>query len=93
MSILPESVSKCPRLKVLRLEENCLEISAFTPQILKHSQIALLAIEGNVFDVKQFNNREGYDEVMFVPLKLGIEQIHEDFYLYRVISLNWKKIL
>jgi hypothetical protein len=46
------------------LEENCLEISAFTPQILKHSQIALLAIEGNVFDVKQFNNREGYDEVM-----------------------------
>ena len=64
VSILPESVSKCPRLKVLRLEENCLEISAFTPQILKHSQIALLAIEGNVFDVKQFNNREGYDEYM-----------------------------
>lgn len=77
VSILPESVSRCPRLKVLRLEENCLEISAFTPQILKHSQIALLAIEGNVFDVKQFNNREGYDEVKFVPLRLGVEQIHE----------------
>ncbi|XP_063427830.1 leucine-rich repeat-containing protein 57-like [Mytilus trossulus] len=64
VSVLPESVAKCPRLKVLRLEENCLEISAFTPQIMKHSQIALLAIEGNVFDFKQFNNLDGYEEYM-----------------------------
>ena len=63
ISALPGSVAKCPRLKVLRLEENCLEISAFTPEIMKHSKIALLAIEGNVFDVKQFNNLDGYDEV------------------------------
>ena len=51
---------------MLRLEENCLEISAFTPQIMKHSQIALLAVAGNVFDVKQFNDLDGYDEVLLI---------------------------
>lgn len=50
---------------MLRLEENCLEITALTPKIMKESQIALLAVEGNVFDMKKFNNVEGYDEVQF----------------------------
>lgn len=65
ISSLPESISEWPRLKVLRLEENCLEITALTPKIMKESQIALLAVEGNVFDMKKFNNVEGYDEVQF----------------------------
>ena len=63
ISTLPESIASWPRLKVLRLEENCLEISALTPRIMKESKIALLAIEGNVFDMKLFNNIDGYDEV------------------------------
>jgi len=50
---------------VLRLEENCLEITALTPKIMKESPIALLAVEGNVFDMKKFNNLDGYDEVRF----------------------------
>ncbi|XP_069118206.1 leucine-rich repeat-containing protein 57-like [Argopecten irradians] len=64
ISGLPESLTLCPRLKVLRVEENCLEISAFSPRIMKESNIALLAVEGNVFDMKAFNNLDGYDEYM-----------------------------
>ena len=63
MSSLPENLAGCPRLKVLRLEENCLHISAFTPRIMKESQISLFAVEGNVFDMKTFHNVEGYDKV------------------------------
>ncbi|KAH3859357.1 leucine-rich repeat-containing protein 57-like [Dreissena polymorpha] len=62
MSSLPDCIADWPRLKVLRLEENCLEIRALTPRIMKQSKIALLAVEGNVFDMKLFNNLEGYDE-------------------------------
>ncbi|KAI8788690.1 leucine-rich repeat-containing protein 57-like isoform X1 [Biomphalaria glabrata] len=61
---LPESIAKCPRLKVLRLEENCLEISAFTPEIMKTSKISLFAVEGNMFDMKLFHQLDGYDEYM-----------------------------
>ncbi|XP_048735035.1 leucine-rich repeat-containing protein 57-like [Ostrea edulis] len=64
ISRLSESISQCPRLKVLRLEENCLDVSAFTPKVLKESKIALFSIEGNVFDMKTFHNLEGYEEYM-----------------------------
>lgn len=64
VSTLPEGLAECPRLKVLRLEENCLDITAFTPNIMKNSQVALFAIEGNVFDMKQFYNLTGYEEYM-----------------------------
>lgn len=64
ISTLPECIAEWPRLKVLRLEENCLEITALTPKIMKQSQISLLAVEGNVFDTKMFNNIEGYEDYM-----------------------------
>ncbi|XP_045186895.2 leucine-rich repeat-containing protein 57-like [Mercenaria mercenaria] len=64
ISTLPDCIAEWPRLKVLRLEENCLEITALTPRIMKESQISLLAVEGNVFDMKKFNNLEGYDNYM-----------------------------
>ena len=60
---MSECVAECPRLKVLRLEENCLEITALSPKIMKASQISLLAVDGNVFDMKQFHGLEGYEEV------------------------------
>ncbi|XP_057304115.1 leucine-rich repeat-containing protein 57-like [Hydractinia symbiolongicarpus] len=59
---LNESISECPRLKVLRIEENCLPLSAMTENILKNSQIAVLAFEGNMFDMKQLQEVEGYNE-------------------------------
>ncbi|KAI0220385.1 Leucine-rich repeat-containing protein 57 [Lamellibrachia satsuma] len=64
ISRLSEEVGDCPRLKVLRLEENCLEVMSFTPRIMKHSNISLLAIEGNVFEMKAFHQQDGYDEYM-----------------------------
>lgn len=64
VSNLPEGVARCSRLKVLRLEENCLQITAFSPRIMKDSQISLFAIEGNVFDMKAFHNLEGYEQYM-----------------------------
>ena len=63
MSHLPNSIAQCQRLKVLRLEENCLDISAFTEDIMKNSKISLFAVEGNMFSTKAFNQLEGYDEV------------------------------
>ena len=48
---------------MLRLEENCLELSSLTPKVLKESKISLLAVEGNVFDMKAFHDVDGYDEV------------------------------
>jgi hypothetical protein len=61
---------------VLRLEENCVEIPAFTPKIMKQSTISLFAIEGNLFDMKAFHQLAGYDEVsisvcLFSGLALG----------------------
>ena len=48
------------RLKVLRIEENCLE-KIPTP-ILKESKIAVLYTAGNLFTEKELQNFEGYDE-------------------------------
>lgn len=50
---------------MLRLEENCIEKVMITPKILKHSQIALLALDGNLFPAKDFPHLEGYEEVSF----------------------------
>ncbi|XP_062863170.1 leucine-rich repeat-containing protein 57 isoform X2 [Trichomycterus rosablanca] len=48
-TVAPE-VSGCPRLKVLRLEENCLELSSIPSSILTASKVALLSVEGNLFE-------------------------------------------
>lgn len=64
ISSVSEKVAKCPRLKVLRLEENCLPLHAIPTAILRESQISLLALEGNLFEMKEFHNLEGYDKYM-----------------------------
>ena len=63
LSHLPVSLSKCPRLKVLRVEENCLVIDAISTDILKHSQISVLAVDGNLFQMRELHDKEGYDAV------------------------------
>lgn len=57
-------VSKCPRLKVLRLEQNCLELKAIPDDLLVNSNVALISIEGNLFTQKQFALMNGYDQYM-----------------------------
>ncbi|XP_076022119.1 leucine-rich repeat-containing protein 57 [Genypterus blacodes] len=64
ISILSAEVSLCPRLKVLRLEENCLELSSIPLSVLTNSQVSLLSVEGNLFEVKNMRDLDGYDKYM-----------------------------
>ncbi|XP_035023688.1 leucine-rich repeat-containing protein 57 isoform X1 [Hippoglossus stenolepis] len=63
ISMLSAEVSLCPRLKVLRLEENCLELSSIPLSILTDSQVSLFSLEGNLFEVKNLRDLDGYDKV------------------------------
>ncbi|XP_034534720.1 leucine-rich repeat-containing protein 57 [Notolabrus celidotus] len=64
ISVLSAEVARCPRLKVLRLEENCLELSAIPDCILKDSQVSLITVEGNLFEGKSLRDLDGYDKYM-----------------------------
>ncbi|CAH2329790.1 leucine-rich repeat-containing 57 [Pelobates cultripes] len=64
ISQISVQISHCPRLKVLRLEENCLELSMLPQSILSDSQISLLAVEGNLFEIKKLRDLEGYEKYM-----------------------------
>uniref|UniRef100_A0A673B2M3 Disease resistance R13L4/SHOC-2-like LRR domain-containing protein n=1 Tax=Sphaeramia orbicularis TaxID=375764 RepID=A0A673B2M3_9TELE len=64
ISSLSVGVSRCPRLKVLRLEENCLELASVPVSILADSQVSLFSVEGNLFEVKKLRDLEGYDKYM-----------------------------
>ncbi|XP_063983976.1 leucine-rich repeat-containing protein 57 [Diachasmimorpha longicaudata] len=64
VSVLSEKIAECPRLKILRLEENCLQLNAIPPRILKDSKISNIALEGNLFENKQIAHLEGYDQYM-----------------------------
>ncbi|KAG8126117.1 hypothetical protein E2320_021368 [Naja naja] len=63
ISQISSQISRCPRLKVLRLEENCLELSVLPQSILSDSQISLLAAEGNLFEIKKLRELDGYDKI------------------------------
>jgi len=62
-SIAPE-ISQCPRLKTLRLEENCLALDTIPTTLLADSGVSLLALEGNLFDIKKLDDLEGYGKYM-----------------------------
>eukprot|EP00092_Neocalanus_flemingeri_P018412 GFUD01019926.1.p1 GENE.GFUD01019926.1~~GFUD01019926.1.p1 ORF type:complete len:241 (-),score=64.16 GFUD01019926.1:339-1061(-) len=64
ISHLAKEVSKCPRLKTLRLEENCLALDSIPTALLTESGVSLLALEGNLFDVKKLDEVEGFDKYM-----------------------------
>ena len=59
-------MSGCQRLKVLRLEENCLELASIPISILSQSQVSLLSLEGNLFQVKRMRELEGYEQVLLL---------------------------
>ncbi|KAK9498274.1 hypothetical protein O3M35_002944 [Rhynocoris fuscipes] len=64
LSQISADISLCPRLKTLRLQENCLSLNSIPCEILKQSNISTLSVEGNLFEMKQFVNLEGYDAYM-----------------------------
>ncbi|XP_072936234.1 leucine-rich repeat-containing protein 57-like [Epargyreus clarus] len=53
---------QAPRLKILRLEENCLSLDAITPDLLRESKIHTINLDGNLFESKQLASLEGYNE-------------------------------
>ena len=61
---ISSDIADCPNLKTLRLEENCLQASAIPVRLLKESVVSNLAIDGNLFSSKQFNELDGYDSYM-----------------------------
>lgn len=64
VSTISEELANCSRLKTLRLEENCLQLNAIPMKILKDSKVSVLSVEGNLFEMKQFAELDGYDNYM-----------------------------
>lgn len=64
ISEISPSIATCPRLKTLRIEENCLQINAFPVQILTESKICNLSADGNLFELKQLAEIPGYEAYM-----------------------------
>jgi len=61
LSRISESIASCPRLRVLRVEENCLPLSGIPKKLLTDSPVSLLAVEGNLFESKDFHQLDGYE--------------------------------
>jgi Leucine-rich repeat (LRR) protein len=61
LASLSPALAKCERLRVLRVEENCLAKTEFSRIILETSGISLIAYAGNLFADKDFQDLPGYD--------------------------------
>ncbi|KAL1131431.1 hypothetical protein AAG570_011048 [Ranatra chinensis] len=64
VATIADDIADCPRLKILRLEENCLRLNAIPIRLLTESKLSTLTVDGNLFDSKSFMNMEGYDKYM-----------------------------
>ena len=67
VSVIPESLSSCRRLKVLRLEENCINLMGVPPSILQNSSISLLCLEGNPLQLRELQELPEYEKVYICP--------------------------
>lgn len=57
-------LAEWPRLKVLRIEENCLQIDGLPTELLTNSSVSLISYEGNLFENKAFQNLDGYESYL-----------------------------
>lgn len=64
ISTIAVELADCPKLKILRIEENCLPITAIHSRILKESKISNIYLDGNMFQSKQFVDLDGYEAYM-----------------------------
>lgn len=62
LSQISNDLHLAPRLKILRLEENCLSLDAITPSLLSDSKLHTINLDGNLFETKQLVSIEGYNE-------------------------------
>ena len=63
ISVLPAALAKCKRLKVLRVEENTLELGGLLDVILTESNISLLCLDGNLFSSRELQQLPQYEKV------------------------------
>ena len=68
LSSLPASLSHCQQLKVLRVEENCLGVDAISTELLKNSKVAVLAVDGNLFQMRELRDKDGYENVCIISV-------------------------
>lgn len=61
---LNDHLKDCPKLKILRLDYNGLELKSLTKPILAESKICLLSLEGVPFTLKQMQELDGYEQYM-----------------------------
>lgn len=59
---LNDSLTECFKLKILRLDNNQIELGALSKPILADSKICLLSLENNPFTLKQLQERDGYEQ-------------------------------
>lgn len=64
---VPAGIAGATRLRVLRLDENCLSKGALPVEVLRDSNISLITIEGNPLTVKQFQDLDGCDPILSSP--------------------------
>jgi Leucine-rich repeat (LRR) protein len=64
IKFISNNISKCQRLKVLRLDQNLLELKSIPKSLLEDSNVSLLAFDGNLFTQKQFQEVDGYEKYM-----------------------------
>lgn len=61
LNTIHTNLSKCKRLKVFRVNDNCLQKNQFSKEILEDSNINLITFEENLFQKKDFQNLPGYE--------------------------------
>lgn len=63
LSSLPVGLSMCRKLKVLRVEENSLELTGLPQELLERSKVSLLCVDGNLFQQRDLQGLPGYQQV------------------------------
>jgi hypothetical protein len=58
---LNDRLSQCSRLRILRVDENCLAKEQFSPVLLANSQLTLISYAGNLFQDKEFQLLPGFE--------------------------------
>lgn len=64
ISVISPALAQCPRLKTLRLEENCLNLDSIPKELLVDSPVSTMNLNGNLFSEKQFADCDGYDKYL-----------------------------
>ena len=64
ITTISSEIAKAPKLKILKLENNQLSLRAVPKALLTESKVTSLNVNSNLFDVKDFECIDGYDEYM-----------------------------